>query len=136
MELKGSISQWPADRPWTSRGILFLLGCLMTTAFAPFGFTLLVPLLLLPLSFRGAVGGAPFTHPVDRMHAVGGEGERAGAPVLGLGIGLAIVSLPAYSLCADPLRSLGLTLVLAGLVAWSWAIRERTPFPPPPEESE
>jgi apolipoprotein N-acyltransferase len=51
VELKGTFLQWPADRPWTSRGILFLLGCLMTTAFAPFGFTLLVPLLLLPLMY-------------------------------------------------------------------------------------
>ncbi len=51
MELRGSVFQWPADRPWTSRGILFLLGCLLTTAFAPFGFSLLVPFLLLPLLY-------------------------------------------------------------------------------------
>ena len=51
MELRGSVFQWPADRPWTSRGILFLLGCLMTTAFAPFGMSLLVPVLLLPLLY-------------------------------------------------------------------------------------
>lgn len=51
MELRGSVFQWPADRPWTSRGILFLLGCLMTTAFAPFGLSLLVPVLLLPLLY-------------------------------------------------------------------------------------
>ncbi len=51
MELRGSVFQWPADRPWTSRGILFLLGCLLTTAFAPFGLSLLVPVLLLPLLY-------------------------------------------------------------------------------------
>ena len=51
MELRGSVFQWPADRPWTSRGILFLLGCLLTTAFAPFGLSLLVPLLLLPFLY-------------------------------------------------------------------------------------
>jgi apolipoprotein N-acyltransferase len=51
VELRGSVFQWPADRPWISRGILFLLGCLMTTAFAPFGLSLLVPILLLPLLY-------------------------------------------------------------------------------------
>ena len=51
MELRGSVFQWPADRPWASRGILFLLGCLLTTAFAPFGYSLLVPVLLLPLLY-------------------------------------------------------------------------------------
>ena len=51
MELRGSVFQWPADRPWASRGILFLFGSLLTTAFAPFGFSLLVPVLLLPLLY-------------------------------------------------------------------------------------
>ncbi len=51
MELRGSVFQWPADRPWTSRGILFLLGGLMTTAFAPFGLSMLVPVVLLPLLY-------------------------------------------------------------------------------------
>jgi len=51
VELKGSIFQWPADRPWTSRAILFVFGALFTTAFAPFGFTVLVPILLLPLLY-------------------------------------------------------------------------------------
>ena len=51
MELKGSILQWPADRPWASRGILFVLGCLFTSTFAPFGFTVLVPVILLPLLY-------------------------------------------------------------------------------------
>jgi len=51
VELKGSIFQWPADRPWTSRAILFVFGCLFTTAFAPFGLSLLVPILLLPLLY-------------------------------------------------------------------------------------
>jgi hypothetical protein len=51
VELRGSVFQWPADRPWTSRGILFLFGCLLTTAFAPFGMSMLVPVLLLPLLY-------------------------------------------------------------------------------------
>ncbi len=51
MELRGSVFQWPADRPWTSRGILFVLGCLLTTVFAPFGLSLLVPVLLLPVLY-------------------------------------------------------------------------------------
>jgi len=51
VELRGSIFQWPADRPWASRGILFVFGALFTIAFAPFGFTVLVPVLLLPLLY-------------------------------------------------------------------------------------
>lgn len=51
MELKGSIFQWPADRPRTSRAILFVIGALLTTAFAPFEFSFLVPILLLPLLY-------------------------------------------------------------------------------------
>ena len=51
MELRGSIFQWPADRPWTSRAILFVAGALLTTAFAPFGYAFLVPFLLLPLLY-------------------------------------------------------------------------------------
>ena len=39
----------PADRPKTSRLILFLLGCAMPLGFAPFGWSLLAPLLLIPL---------------------------------------------------------------------------------------
>ena len=34
-----------------SRGVLFVLGCLMTTAFAPFGMSLLLPVVLLPLLY-------------------------------------------------------------------------------------
>ena len=79
---------------------------------------------------------APFTHPVDRMHSVGGDGERAGAPVMGLGIGLAVLSLPAYHICSDPVQSLAVTLTLGAAVWWSWTVRERTPFPPPAEESD
>jgi apolipoprotein N-acyltransferase len=41
----------PADRPRLSRLVCFLLGCLSTLAFAPFGLSLLLPLLLLPLLF-------------------------------------------------------------------------------------
>ncbi len=39
----------PADRPNTSRLILFLLGCAMPLGFAPFGWSLLAPLFLIPL---------------------------------------------------------------------------------------
>lgn len=40
-----------ADRPVLSRAIAFALGCLTTLAFAPFGLSLLAPLLLLPLLY-------------------------------------------------------------------------------------
>lgn len=51
MELKGSVLQWPADRPWTTRLILFLLGCVYTAAFAPFGWWLLLPVVMLPVLY-------------------------------------------------------------------------------------
>jgi apolipoprotein N-acyltransferase len=51
VELKGSVFQWPADRPWTSRAILFVFGVLFTSAFAPFGLTVLMPIVLLPLLY-------------------------------------------------------------------------------------
>ena len=41
----------PADRPKLSRLICLLLGALTTLAFAPFGLSLLTPLLLVPLLF-------------------------------------------------------------------------------------
>ena len=41
----------PADKPALSRGIAFLLGAATTLSFAPFGWSLLAPLLLLPLLF-------------------------------------------------------------------------------------
>lgn len=41
----------PIDRPILSRLVFLVLGCLTTTAFAPFGWHLLVPLLLLPFLF-------------------------------------------------------------------------------------
>lgn len=41
----------PADRPKTSRLIAFVLGAATTLAFAPFGWSLLAPLLLLPLLY-------------------------------------------------------------------------------------
>ncbi len=40
-----------ADRPKTSRLIAFVLGCAMPLGFAPFGWSLLAPLFLLPLLF-------------------------------------------------------------------------------------
>jgi ABC-2 type transport system permease protein len=94
----------------------------------------LVALLLLPRSYRGAVGAAPFTHPLDRMHAVGGEGDRAGAPVFGLGIGLAIASLPAYLFLSAPLPAATALLILGVAVAGAWRTSEHEPFPVPSEE--
>lgn len=41
----------PADQPRLSRLIAFILGCLTTLGFAPFGFHLLIPVLLLPILF-------------------------------------------------------------------------------------
>jgi len=41
----------PADRPALSRLIAFALGCGMTLGFAPFGWSLLVPLFVLPLLY-------------------------------------------------------------------------------------
>lgn len=51
MPRKTSLLLLPADRPRLSRFLLFLLGCLTTTAFAPFGWYLLLPLCLLPLFY-------------------------------------------------------------------------------------
>lgn len=45
------IFRLPADRPALSRLIVFALGAATTTAFAPFGWWLLAPLLLLPLLY-------------------------------------------------------------------------------------
>ncbi len=42
---------FPADYPKLSRLIVFLLGCLTTLAFEPFGLFLLAPLLIVPLLF-------------------------------------------------------------------------------------
>lgn len=41
----------PADRPTVSRLLVLLLGCAMPLSFAPFGWSLLAPLLILPLLF-------------------------------------------------------------------------------------
>ncbi len=51
MELKGSILQWPADRPRLSRFIFFLLGALYTTTFAPFSLAPLLPVVLVPVLY-------------------------------------------------------------------------------------
>jgi apolipoprotein N-acyltransferase len=48
---EASILLLPADRPRISQLIFFVLGCLTTTAFAPFGWSLLAPLLLLPFLY-------------------------------------------------------------------------------------
>jgi apolipoprotein N-acyltransferase len=41
----------PADRPRISQLIFFVLGCLTTLAFAPFGWSLLVPIVLVPFLY-------------------------------------------------------------------------------------
>ncbi len=41
----------PADRPRISQLIFFVLGCLATLAFAPFGWSLLIPVVLLPFLY-------------------------------------------------------------------------------------
>ncbi len=41
----------PADRPRISQLIFFVLGCLTTLAFAPFGWSLLVPIVMLPFLY-------------------------------------------------------------------------------------
>jgi len=41
----------PADQPRLSRLISFILGCLTTLGFAPFGLSVLIPILLLPILF-------------------------------------------------------------------------------------
>ena len=51
MAREASILLLPADRPRISQLIFFALGCLMTTGFAPFGLSLLIPLLLLPFLY-------------------------------------------------------------------------------------
>ena len=48
---KHPIFRLPADRPAVSRLIVFVLGAATTTAFAPFGWWLLAPLLVLPLLY-------------------------------------------------------------------------------------
>ncbi|MDH3351988.1 MAG: apolipoprotein N-acyltransferase, partial [Gammaproteobacteria bacterium] len=48
MAREPSILLLPADRPRLSQFIFFVLGCLTTAAFEPFGLSLLLPLLLLP----------------------------------------------------------------------------------------
>ena len=48
---ESSLLLLPADRPRVSQLVFFILGCLTTTAFAPFGWYLLVPFLLLPFLY-------------------------------------------------------------------------------------
>jgi len=48
---KSSLLLLPADRPGLSQLLFFVFGCLATLAFAPFGWYLLVPLLLLPILY-------------------------------------------------------------------------------------
>ena len=51
MAREASILLLPADRPRVSQLVFFVLGCLTTTAFAPFGLSLLIPVLLLPFLY-------------------------------------------------------------------------------------
>ncbi len=51
MAREHSILLLPADRPRVSQLIFFVLGCVTTLAFAPFGLSLLVPFLLLPFFY-------------------------------------------------------------------------------------
>ena len=51
MAREPSILLLSADRPRISQLIFFVLGCLTTTAFAPFGWSLLAPLVLLPFLY-------------------------------------------------------------------------------------
>ncbi len=51
MAREPSILLLPADRPRISQFAAFVLGCLTTTAFAPFGLSLLAPIALLPLLY-------------------------------------------------------------------------------------
>ncbi len=51
MPRKTSVLLLPADRPRISQLIMFVLGCLTTTAFAPLGWYLLLPFLLVPLLY-------------------------------------------------------------------------------------
>ena len=51
MSRDSSILLLPVDRPRVSQLVFFLFGCLTTTAFAPLGWYLLAPILLLPLLY-------------------------------------------------------------------------------------
>lgn len=51
MKYSHPIYRLPADRPALSRLIVFVLGSAMSLSFAPFGLSLLAPLLLLPLLY-------------------------------------------------------------------------------------
>ncbi|MDH3532512.1 MAG: apolipoprotein N-acyltransferase [Gammaproteobacteria bacterium] len=51
MPKKRSLLLLPADRPGLSQLLFFVFGCITTLGFAPFGWYLLIPLLLLPLLY-------------------------------------------------------------------------------------
>ena len=51
MPKKTTLFLLPADRPRLSQFIFFVLGCLATMTFAPYGWYLLLPLLLIPLLY-------------------------------------------------------------------------------------
>ena len=51
MASKGSLVQWPVDRPLLGRGLAFALGLAFTAGFAPLGLSLLVIVVLIPLLY-------------------------------------------------------------------------------------
>ncbi len=51
MPKKTSLLLLPADRPRISQALFFLIGCLTTLTFAPFGWYLLAPVVLLPFLY-------------------------------------------------------------------------------------
>ncbi len=51
MAREPSLLLLPADRPRTSQAIFFVLGCIMTLAFAPFEMSLLAPFVLVPFLY-------------------------------------------------------------------------------------
>ncbi|MGI9203206.1 MAG: apolipoprotein N-acyltransferase, partial [Woeseiaceae bacterium] len=51
MSSKFPLEAWAEHRPWLTRFAYFLIGVMMTLSFAPFGYYLLAPILLLPLLY-------------------------------------------------------------------------------------
>ena len=111
------IYQLHADRPRLSRFIIFALGCGMSLGFAPFGWSLLAPFLLLPLLFVCLI-----TSPRD---------ARAHAFWFGFGMFLAgtywiYISVHVYGQAAlwiAVLLMIGLALIMAAIISLAgWII--------------
>jgi len=111
--------QFPADHPRLSRFIIFALGCAMSLGFAPFGWSLLAPLLLLPLLFVCLI-----TSPRD---------ARAHAFWFGFGMFLAgtywiYISVHVYGQAAlwiAILLMIGLALLMAAIIALAGGLISR-----------